>query len=151
MTSDVVTPVSLEILASVEIEADPATVWTSLIDDVGAWWPHSFSDDPKISLEPWVGGRFLEEFGEGGGALYAVVTYLEPGKVLRVSGAMGMPGARQYVKTYRLEPNGTGTTVSTEASMLGDIDPDRRESYRSGGVELLAALKRFVESGGTAR
>jgi hypothetical protein len=58
---------------------------------------------------------------------------------------MGMPGARQYVKTYELEPAGERTIVRTTASTLGDISDTRRENYRRGGVELLDALKAHAE------
>ena len=39
-----------------------------------------------------------------------------------------------------------GTLVTTTASMLGDIDDELRESYTTGGVELLQALKAHAES-----
>ena len=138
------TPVTFEIHAEIRIDAPSETVWRSLVEDVGAWWPHSFSDAPRISMEPWVGGRFMEEWDEGS-ALYAVVTHLVTGARLTVSGAMGMQGARQYVKTYTLEPDGDGTVVRTVASMLGDIPPDLREGYTTGGRELLEALKQHAE------
>jgi uncharacterized protein YndB with AHSA1/START domain len=139
-------PVAFELTAQIEIDAPAEMVWRSLTEDIGSWWPHSFSDDPKITLEPWVGGRFLEEFGDGGGALYAVVTYLRPARELTVSGSMGMRGARQYVKTYTLEPDGDGTRVRTVASVLGDISDEMRAGYDAGGQEVLDRLKLFVES-----
>jgi len=139
------TPISFEVHAEVRIDATPEIVWRSLIEDVGSWWPHSFSDDPRISLEPWVGGRFMEEWDEGS-ALYALVTHIVVGRRLTVNGAMGMQGARQYVKTYTVEPDGERTIVKTVASTLGDIPPDMRENYRKGGLELLEALKRHAEA-----
>src|SRR5262249_12079968 len=108
------------------------------------WWPHSF-EGGRISLEPWIGGRFMEEWDDGG-ALYAVVTHLVAGERLTTSGQMGMPGARQYVKTYELESAGDATIVRTTASTLGDISDERRENYRRGGLELLDALKAFTEA-----
>jgi uncharacterized protein YndB with AHSA1/START domain len=138
--------VAFELTAQIEIDAPAEMVWRSLTEDIGSWWPHSFSDDPKITLEPWVGGRFLEEFGDGGGALYAVVTYLRPARELTVSGSMGMRGARQYVKTYTLEADGEGTIVRTVASLLGDISPEIRDGYTAGGRELLEALKAHAET-----
>jgi uncharacterized protein YndB with AHSA1/START domain len=142
------TPVSFEVEAEIRIDAGIADVWRALTEDIGAWWPHSFTDEPfRIALEPWIGGRFYEQFDEGGaGALYALVTYLEPGRTLRVSGAMGMPGARQYVKTYRLESDGDVTVVRTTSSTLGDIPDEMRENYRSGGEGVLAALKQHLEA-----
>jgi uncharacterized protein YndB with AHSA1/START domain len=137
-------PIAFEVRAEVEVAAPPGVVWRALIEDVGAWWPHSFTDDPRISMEPWIGGRFMEEW-DGGGALYAVVTHIVEGKRLTVSGSMGMQGARQYVKTYELEASGDGTVVRTTASTLGDIPDEMRENYRVGGIELLDALKAHAE------
>jgi uncharacterized protein YndB with AHSA1/START domain len=139
-------PVAFELTAQIEIDAPAEVVWRSLTEDIGSWWPHSFSDEPKIALEPWVGGRFWEEFGDGGGALYGLVTYLRPGAELTVSGAMGMRGARQYVKTYTLQPAGDGTAVRTVASVLGDISDETRAGYDAGGVEVLQRLKGFAEA-----
>jgi len=144
---ETVTPIAVEIEAEIVIDADVKVVWTALTDGVGQWWSHSFTDKPyAIVLEPVIGGRFYEQFDESGaGALYATVTYIEPYRVLRTSGAMGMPGARQYVKTYRLEPAGDQTIVRTSASMLGDIGADRLTGYRDGGLKLLESLKQYVE------
>jgi hypothetical protein len=139
--------VGVEIEAEIEIAAPLEAVWHGLVNEIGEWWDHTFTDDPYgVFLEPTIGGRFYEQFDESGaGALYAHVTYLEPMKMLRMSGPMGMPGARQYVKTYRLEARGTKTRVSTVASSLGDLSHEMIASYRTGGAALLATLKRHVE------
>jgi DNA-binding transcriptional ArsR family regulator len=142
------TPIAAEIEAEVTIDAGVAAVWRALTDDVGRWWTHTFTDKPHaVVLEPTIGGRFYEQFDESGaGALYATVTYIEPGKVLRTSGPMGMPGARQYVKTYRLEAVGASSTaVRTTASVLGDVDAEMLANYREGGRSLLESLKQYVE------
>jgi uncharacterized protein YndB with AHSA1/START domain len=141
------TPVAIEVHAEITIDASPEDVWTSLVEGVGEWWPHSFTEHPvTIALEPWIGGRFYEQFDtEGGGALYALVTYIEPGKALAISGHMGMPGARQYVKKYTIERAGAGTIVRTVASTLGDIPDEMRESYRAGGEVVLQSLKAQAE------
>lgn len=44
---------------------------------------------------------------------------------------MGMPGARQYVKTCRLDPAGDQTIVRTSGSKLGDIGADRLTGWRA--------------------
>jgi uncharacterized protein YndB with AHSA1/START domain len=144
LMTDSQTPVAFDLHAEVRIDAPIEVVWRSLVEDVGAWWPHSFSDEPRISMEPWVGGRFMEEW-DGGSALYALVTHMVTGARLTISGPMGMRGARQYVKTYELAADGDVTVVTTTASVLGDIDDEIREGYRTGGEELLQALKTYVE------
>jgi uncharacterized protein YndB with AHSA1/START domain len=141
-------PQAYEIEAEIRIDARPAVVWRALTDEVGKWWPHTFVDEPvAIRLEPTIGGRFYEQFDDtGAGALYATVTYVQPERVLRISGPMGMSGAAVYVKTYRLEPVDGGTVVRTTAATLGAVTADTRENYRSGGDEVLRSLKTFAES-----
>ena len=145
LMTDSHTPVAFDLHAEVRIDAPVDVVWRSLVEDVGAWWPHRFSEDPKVSMEPWVGGRFMEEW-EGGAALYAVITHMVRGARLTISGPMGMRGARQYVKTYELSTDGDVTVVTTTASMLGDIDDELRGSYDAGGKELLESLKAYAEA-----
>jgi uncharacterized protein YndB with AHSA1/START domain len=147
MAIDLPDLVSETIEAEIEIDAPRADVWRALTEGVGEWWPHTFMDAPqRIALEPVIGGRFYEQFDKAGaGALYALVTYLEPEKVLRVSGAMGLRGAAMYVKTYRLEEAGEGTSVRTSASVLGAIPEETIAGYRAGNQEVVAALKAHVE------
>ena len=142
------TAIAFDVEAQIEVPVPPEEVWRALTEEIGRWWPHTFTDEPfAIRLEPVIGGRFYEQFdGSGAGALYGTVTYVEPYRVLRTSGAMGLPGARLYVKTYRLEPAGDATVVRTTASALGDIDDERLTGYRDGGLALLEALKRYVET-----
>jgi uncharacterized protein YndB with AHSA1/START domain len=134
--------------AEVRIEAGLAAVWRALTVDIGAWWPHTFEDRPfRIVLEPQIGGRFYEQFDEAGaGALYATVTYLEPGRILRISGPMGLGGAALYVKTYRLEAADGMTTVRTTAEILGALSAETVEGYRVGGLEVLKALKAHLDA-----
>jgi uncharacterized protein YndB with AHSA1/START domain len=132
--------------AEVRIEAPIDAVWTALTTGIGSWWPHRFADGSTVHLEPWVGGRFYEAFAadEGGGGLYASVTYIESPRILRTSGSMGLRGAGMYVKTFRLEPDGDATIVRTHAEMLGAFSDETLESYRSGNVAVLEAFKSYM-------
>jgi DNA-binding transcriptional ArsR family regulator len=79
-------PIELEI----ELQARQERVFQTLTDDIDSWWSYRFSTDSHMHLEPWVGGRFYEAFDNGGGALYAFVTYLKPGEEIRLNGSMGL-------------------------------------------------------------
>jgi uncharacterized protein YndB with AHSA1/START domain len=140
-----------ELVAEVRIAAPPETVWAALTTGIGAWWPHTFHDRPKrIVLEPTIGGRFYEAFDDAGaGALYATVTYVDPGRILRTSGPMGLRGAAMYVKTFQIEPDADGTRVRSTASLMGAVDSEMVDSYRAGGEEVLRALQRHLEAQAT--
>ena len=147
------TAIAFDVEAQIDVPVPPADVWRALTEDVGRWWPHTFTDQPfAIRLEPVIGGRFYEQFDEvGAGALYATVTYVEPMRMLRISGPMGMRTAAMYVKTYRLEPIDAGTRIRTKASTMGDVAEDTREGYRAGGLEILEALRRHLTGAPSGR
>lgn len=141
---------SMQIEQEVLIQARPATVYRGLTAEIGEWWTHSFSGAPKrIVLEPWVGGRFFEEFPDGeGGALYATVTYLEPNKQLRLAGPMGMAGPVHGVSTFELEDQGAATLLKLSHRAIGPVTEEAKANYAKGWTSLLGKhLKAFAETG----
>jgi uncharacterized protein YndB with AHSA1/START domain len=149
MSHATTTTVTTELIeAEVRIAAPPAQVWLAITEGIGGWWPHRFQDEgSSVHLEPVVGGRFHERFDAiGGGALYATVTYVEPERILKLSGPMGLPGAALYVKTFRLSSDTAGTLVRTTSAMLGSFDEEVRAGYQEGNQAVVQALKTYVEA-----
>ncbi len=138
---------TLEIGRVVELPTTPERVFAALTTEIGAWWDHTFAEEPRgLYLEPYAGGRFYEEFGEGGSALYAVVTYAEPGKLLVLSGSMGMRGPVLATVRYELEPHEGGTLLRLAHRVVGEVDDATREIYTTGWEALLdGQLKEYVE------
>lgn len=140
----------LKIEHEVRIEAPVERVWRAITVETGAWWPHRFKDEGRVVLEPAVGGRFYEDWGDGRGALYAEVVYLDPPRALCTRGPMGMRGAASTVKWYRLEEQGNGTLVKVSLHASGDIPDDVAAGYEKGAMAVLTeALKPYVERGKT--
>jgi hypothetical protein len=131
----------------VEILAPRETVWASLLD-VEAWWCHRVvGKGSTLVLEPRVGGRFFERWGEDEGALWGVVTFLKRPEVLRLCGPLGMSGAAQSVYEYRLEPRGPRTTLRLTHRCSGEMEPGTREDYDGGWRQLWTHLKAHAETG----
>ncbi len=137
----------MSISQEVKIAASPEKVFKALTENIGAWWSHSFSEDPKrIALEAYPGGRFFEEF-EGGGALYATVVYVEAAKEIRMIGSMGMRGAVAGHIAFSLETDGNGTLLKLSHSAIGEISEEHKAGYAHGWSILLGQeLKSFAES-----
>jgi uncharacterized protein YndB with AHSA1/START domain len=96
---------------------------------VGAWWDpaHTWSGDAKnLSLVPRAGGCFCERLAHGGSVEHARVILVEPGKVLKLSGALGplqdMPVSG--VLTFTLKPEGRGTRVTLTYRVAGGLTMD---------------------------
>ena len=108
---------------------------------MGEWWPHTFREGASVRLEPQVGGRFWEDWGDGDGALYATVTGIRRPERLACSGPMGMSGPVAGVFTFDLEERPDGTLVRLSHHAVGPIDDDTRASYERGWVEVIGALQ----------
>jgi DNA-binding transcriptional ArsR family regulator len=108
---------------------------------MGEWWPHRFRDGSTVHLEPRVGGRFWEDWGNGDGALYATVTGIHRPERLACSGPMGMAGPVASVFSLTLEERPDGTLVRLSHHAVGPIDEETRAAYHTGWGEIFDALR----------
>lgn len=103
------------------VRTDPATAFRLFTEDVDVWWrrgpAYRFGGDRTgaMRFEPFVGGRFLEEFPDDAGGVFEVGRILvwEPGARL-VFGWRGRdfaPGETTEVEV-RFEAEGAGTRVT---------------------------------------
>ena len=140
---------TLDIAQEVTIAAPKETVFAALTQGIGAWWSHSFVPAPeRIELEPWVGGRFHEVWGDGQGALYATVTRIRTPDLLYLNGTLGMGGAVVGVIHFDLAETAGGTRLQLTHRAIGDIDAETVANYTGGWTALLEGrLKPYVEGG----
>jgi Predicted transcriptional regulators len=137
----------IDVRTHTRIQAPRPTVYTSLLD-IGSWWPHRFRDNSYVVLEPHVGGRFYEDW-QNGGTLYGTVTEITEDERLTVTGAMGTRGAVTGRFTVELTDTDDGQTVVTVAHQaFGQIDRERSEEYRRGWDSVLAVLTTHVTARG---
>ena len=137
------------------INASPAKVYAALTDGVGGWWDpaHTFSHNARnLSVDAKPGGCFCERLPDGGGVQHMSVVYASPGKLLRLTGAIGplQEAALTGTMTWNLLQAGGGTTVELIYTVGG---------FRAGGFRdiptvvdgvlrgQLARLKALVETG----
>ena len=129
-------PASAEVVASseagfiiretAEVPADPAATWQALIAPQN-WWnkTHTFSgDSANLYLDAQGGGCFCEKLPlkdgapgtRGGSVAHMRVVYAEPGKALRMVGALGplQSEALNGTLTISLKPGGAGTRIVWE-------------------------------------
>jgi hypothetical protein len=136
---------------STTLPGAPEAIYDAMTGDILPWWDHHFSETPKsLRLEPWPGGKFIEEFDDkGNGALHATVIYAERPKMIRFDGPLGLSGrAMNFVVTYEFTPNGDSTDVKVTAQMSGQIDEEWANIVDNVWHHfLIEAFKPYIESG----
>lgn len=132
----------VEVRHEVRIEASRDLVFEALLT-VDDWWRSRFRSRSTVSLEPWVGGRFMEDWGGESGALYGVVTFIERPTTLVVSRPMGVRGAPASSWTIELGDvaGGRETAVRVLHAVYGSVDAEARRGYAAEWQAALAALK----------
>jgi uncharacterized protein YndB with AHSA1/START domain len=135
------------------VAAPPDRVYAAL-GTPAAWWSsqHSWSGSASnLSLDLRPGGCFCERLPGGGGVEHARVVMAWPGKLLRLSGALGPLQADALTGTlsWELKPAAGGTSVKLTYVVAGFMRAGRASLPAAvDGVlgEQLGGLKTFVES-----
>ena len=84
-------PNGFEVRHSMQLTVPPATVYAAF-GQIAGWWSkdHTYSGDSanlRLSLTP--GGCFCERFPDGGGVEHMRVSFVDPGKHVMLTGALG--------------------------------------------------------------
>ncbi len=147
----------IEHTLEVEIAAPPARVWKALTDQASSWWhPGFFSRKGAIAflIEPRVGGRAYEDWGDGQGLLWYTVMGVVKNEMLLLVGDVDTRngGPARIHTTFRLRAEGKGTVLRLEECAFGKADEKMRKSLGSGWAALLGGcLRVFVETGAPPR
>ena len=136
------------------IEASVPNVWKAITADIAAWWPKPFyvGEAPKgFVVEPRVGGRVYEDWGNGEGALWATVTSLSDGQHLHWVGDLDprYGGPARSMTSFTLKPDGENATLlQFRDSAYGQLAAETISELEKGWKELLEGnLKPWLEQG----
>lgn len=127
---------------TLQIQAPPQDVYRRLLA-IGEWWgsDHTFSGDARnMSLEARPGGCWCEKLAGGGALQHMQVIYAAPGKLLRMTGALGplQEMAVTGTMTIQLTPAEGGTKLDMTYAVGG---------YSPAGLNTLAAIVDSVLAG----
>jgi uncharacterized protein YndB with AHSA1/START domain len=135
--------------------AAPTDKVYSLLITPAHWWSpyHTFSRDAaNLTLDPKAGGCWCEKLPNGGSAMHLTVVYVDPGKVLRLRGALGpfQGYGAEGAMTWTLKAVGDGTDLSLTYALGGYYKNGFDQlSKAADGVltDQVGRLKRAIETG----
>ena len=139
---------SVDIAFDAVIRGSNSAVFHALTNDPGAWWGHPMlrPEATGLTLEPRLGGLFVEKWSEGG-AVLAAVTQWATDRHLELTGPFHL-GLGVGVASFALAPEAVGTLLQFSFRAFGPIDPERARIFSEGWRELVTRrLKALVEQG----
>ena len=137
------------------IQAPPEEVYRRFVRNIGDWWnpEHTFSNNAhNLSIEEKAMGCFCERLPNQGGVRHMEVVYLDPGKVLVMTGALGplQSLAATGSMTVQFSPAAGGTKLDVNYAVAGYLAAGMKTW--AGPVdgmltEQFTRLKAYVEHG----
>jgi uncharacterized protein YndB with AHSA1/START domain len=152
MTESVATSLGIgQVELEIPVEAPRERVWKAFVEEIGQWWLKDFYAGPNAQafvLEPRLGGRMYEDWGDGAGLLWYTVIGIDPPRSLDLAGhltpAFGGP-AKTYLR-IAFEEDGGRTRLKISDSIFGRVTPASAEQFRAGWEMLFGqGLKAWVE------
>lgn len=144
---------ALDIQQEIEINAPAAKVWSSLTTEIAAWWPKDFYVGPtprRFVIEPRVGGRVYEDWGDDQGVLWATVLVYQKGELLQWAGDLSADfgGPARSITSFKLVSEEEKTRVMFRDCPYGALSEGTVKNLESGWSWLLQdCFKPFVEVG----
>ena len=136
---------TLNVVKEITIEASVQIVWESILEEMG---PASTGPDGApmmMKVEPWPGGRWLRDLGEGAGHLWGHVQVIKPPKLLELCGPMFMSYPVMNHVQYRLTPAADGATkLKLTHRAIGLIDPEHMSGVSLGWGHIIEGVRRIA-------
>ena len=113
---------------SIPLDADAGEAYRAIVEDIGNWWiaDHTWSgDSANLSIDARAGGCFCENLGDGGSMQHMLVTWVQPGKEIRMTGGLGplqMMGVHGGMQ-WSLKPAEKGSILDYHYTVTG-FSPD---------------------------
>ena len=141
----------------------PKKVWKALTTDIGKWWKKEFfgqASSTKFRLDPRLGAMMGESGPNGAGAVWGMVSALDPGRSILVIGhtAPKWGGPNTATMEFTLEAaNGRdggargkgkgGSVLTLTHAVFGNADAKAKQSYDEGWNALFDdAMRKHLES-----
>lgn len=139
-----------------EISAARIDVYNAAVNNIGDWWSddHTYTGNAgNMYIEAKTQGCFCEKLGVDGGVVHLVVTFVNPGEMLRLTGGLGPLGLMGVNgnMTWEFTDSEEGTIVTLNYALGGYMDgglDSIAEAVDGVLVGQMTSLKAFVENQG---
>src|ERR1700719_1392937 len=137
---------TLTITQEIHVNASLQTTFEALLEQIG---PENESEQGKMpmKIEPWPGGRWFRDLGDGNGHLWGHVQAIKRPTLLEFTGPLFMSYPAVSNVQYRLSETAGGTLIKFHHAALGLIQDDHRRGVTGGG----GAMNEGIRKGAGAR
>jgi len=136
---------SLSITEETHVRAPLAATFAALLEEMGPSNEGHPGTPMPMTLEPWPGGRWFRDLGDGNGHLWGHVQAIKRPTLLEIAGPLMMSFAVSSNLQYRLKETDGGTSITLTHTAFGLFPDGYREALSQGWPLMFDRIRRRVE------
>ncbi len=144
-TEQKIEDMTLTVTQEVRVNAPLETTFAALLEQLGAGNEKPDGTPMPMALEPWPGGRWFRDLGDGDGHFWATVQAIKRPTLIEFAGPLFMSYPVANNVQYRLSQEGSGTVIRLRHSGFGLIEDDHRKGVVTGWRYILEQARLRAE------
>src|SRR6202162_3611811 len=138
----------LNLTQEIQVHATPEATFAALLEQLG---PANDTPDGRpmpMKIEPWPGGRWFRDLGDGNGHFWGLVQAIKRPTLVEITGPLFMSYPVISNLQYRLSEEDGGTLIKFHHTALGLIQDDHRQGVKKGWTHIHDRVKERAEAKG---
>jgi len=136
---------TLNITEEIHVKAPIEATFAALLEQLGSGMTQAENKPMPMKIEPWPGGRWYRDLGDGNGHLWAHVQSIKKPTLLEFYGPLMMSYPVNSNVQYRLSEEPGGTLIKFQHLALGMIPENFRKGVTGGWSTINARAKALAE------
>jgi hypothetical protein len=138
---------SLSVSEEIRVRASLDATFTALLEQLGPYSEHPDGTPMAMKLEPWPGGRWYRDLGEGNGHFWGNVQAIKKSTLLEIAGPLFMSYPVANNVQYRLSEENGVTVIKFHHSGFGLIQEQHKAGVAIGWGHMHDRIKKRAEAG----
>lgn len=137
---------TLNITQEIRVRAPLATTFAALLEQLGPGNEQPDGTPMPFKLEPWPGGRWFRDLGDGNGHFWGNVQAIKRNTLLEIAGPLFMSYPVANNMQYRLSEEGEETVIRFCHSGFGLIQEAHRKGVSTGWNYMHEQVRKRAEA-----
>jgi hypothetical protein len=137
---------TLNVTQEIYVRAPLDVTFAALLEQIGPGNETHDGQPMPLKLEPWPGGRWFRDLGDGNGHFWGQVQAIKRPTLLEITGPLFMSYPVVSNVQYRLSEENGGTLIKFHHTALGLITEEHRQGVVKGWSHILAGILARAEA-----
>jgi uncharacterized protein YndB with AHSA1/START domain len=136
---------TLSITQEMQVQAPIEVTFEALLEQIGPANERGEGDPMPMVIEPWPGGRWYRDLGNGNGHFWATVQAIKRPTLLEFCGPLFASSPFVSNVQYRLAAKDGGTMIVFRHTALGFLLDEQRQGMSGGWASMMERVMKAAE------